>query len=185
MKHVAATIFALLILMVTNPGTGTSAGSGSSIQWYSYDQGLELAKEQNKTMMIDFTSEWCSWCHKLDEDTYSDASVIGLAEEFVPIKVDVDENDEIADKFQIEGLPTVVFASSEEVEMYRVVGYENPDGFIADMNLALQKSAGIDESSQVPDVSEPSPKSGIPGFGALMASAGMIITSLLIRRRYY
>ena len=110
--------------------------------------------------------------------------VIGLAGEFVAIKVDVDENKAIADKFQIEGLPTVVFASSGEVEIHRVVGYESSDGFIADMNLALQKSAGIDASAPAPDAVEPSPKSGIPGFGAAMTSAGMIIASLFIRRRY-
>lgn len=184
MKHAAATIFALLILMCANPGTGTTAGSGSSILWHSYDQGLELAKEQNKMMMIDFTSEWCSWCDKLDEDTYSDPSVIGLAGDFVAVKVDVDENKAIADKFQIEGLPTVVFASSGEVEIHRVVGYESSDGFKADMNLALQKSAGTDASATDADAAEPSPGSGIPGFGAAVTSAGMIIASLLIRRRY-
>ena len=36
---------------------------------------LAKSKESGKPVFIDFTTDWCGWCRKLEADTYSQASV--------------------------------------------------------------------------------------------------------------
>ena len=46
-----------------------------------------------------FYTDWCGWCKKLDEDTYTDKSVLKLSTSFVCIKVDADNNKPLGARF--------------------------------------------------------------------------------------
>ena len=52
---------------------------------------LKLAKSQHKPVMIDFYTEWCHWCKKLDSDTYSDPKVNEASQKFICVKIDAEK----------------------------------------------------------------------------------------------
>ena len=61
---------------------------------------------QNKPVLIDFYTDWCSPCKIMSpilEDLKSE-----LGDEINIVKVDVDKNLSVATKFQIKGVPTLV-----------------------------------------------------------------------------
>ena len=119
----------------------TSATS-YAIDWiYSFDNGLEQAKEQDKPIMIDFYGESCSWCDVLDKKTYTDEEVNSLAEKFICVKIDVYKNRQVTNKYKIQGLPTIVFLNSEGEEMERIVGYRGPSAFVEIMRKVLSSHA--------------------------------------------
>jgi thiol:disulfide interchange protein len=121
--------------------TPASAGSAGELAWiYNLDYGLKQAAKHGKPVMVDFYADWCGWCQKLDEDTYSDARVREKAGRFVAVKVDADRDGASLRKYGVEGFPTVLFLSPEGKEIRRVPGYAPPEAFLKEMDRALSKA---------------------------------------------
>lgn len=115
-------------------------GAISEIKWYtSFEDGLMIAKKQNKPIMIDFYTTWCHWCKQLDKTTYMNQKVIELAKDFISIKVDCEENPQIQSKFGITGFPTIIFINTAGKISNVVRGYREPDLFALEIKKALIK----------------------------------------------
>jgi thioredoxin-related protein len=115
-------------------------------QWETnYTAALEQAAKQDKMVLLDFTgSDWCGWCIKLQKDTFSKPefqkfaaeSLVLLELDFPRNKVQGDElkkqNEELAEKFGIQGFPTLVLLDPQGKEAARNVGYlqGGPEAFI-------------------------------------------------------
>jgi thioredoxin 1 len=79
-------------------------------------------------VLVDFTAVWCGPCKMLDP------IVKQLADDWAGrvrvVKVDVDENPDIAVQFQVMGVPTLMlFVKGQAVQ--RVSGYQPKDRLIA------------------------------------------------------
>jgi thiol:disulfide interchange protein DsbD len=70
---------------------------------------LTLAKREGRPVILDFWAEWCTACKELDRTAWADPSVREEASRFVPVKVDTDRYPQVAEKYGIVGMPTVVF----------------------------------------------------------------------------
>ncbi|HEY5122316.1 MAG TPA: cytochrome c biogenesis protein CcdA [Ignavibacteria bacterium] len=93
---------------------------------------------EKKPVMIDFYADWCAQCKELDQFTYNDKSVVEESKGFNNIKIDLTkENKEISDKFNIKGLPAVIFINSkgEEIKELRVTGFLKPQEFVNKIKL--------------------------------------------------
>lgn len=118
----------LFLVLVMGLGLTSCAAQGTEIEWvYSLDEGLRIARQENKPIMVDFYTDWCGWCKKLDQDTYSNPEVQELAEEFVCVKVDGDSDRSSVSRYGIRGYPTILFLDSNGEEIDRNVGYAGPD----------------------------------------------------------
>jgi thiol-disulfide isomerase/thioredoxin len=115
------------------------AGS-SSIGWKkAYAVATAEAKSSGKLIMIDFYTDWCGWCKKLDADTYPAPEVVKESESFVPIKLNAEKDADgirLAKKFGINGYPTILFLDANENLAYKVVGYESAADFAKSMTKA-------------------------------------------------
>jgi thioredoxin:protein disulfide reductase len=99
-------------------------------------------KSKNTPIMIDFYADWCAQCKELDKYTYTDKNVADLSKSFNTIKIDLTkENKSISDKYNIKGLPVVIFmnAKGEEIKELRVTGFLKPEEFIKKMKTTLDK----------------------------------------------
>ncbi len=96
---VAVTMTAILFLATAIPQAQQTDG----IKWLKYDEGVKLAAKTNKPMIIDFYTEWCGWCKKMDKTTYTDPQIIQYINKvFIPIKL----NPELKEQYNIAGGPT-------------------------------------------------------------------------------
>lgn len=116
-----------------------SAFAGEIVWENSLRRGEVVAKEENKPVMADFYTDWCGWCTKLDQDTYSNPKVQELATNFVCVKVDGDKYPADVKKYSISGYPTIVFLDSTGKEIDRNVGYAGPEEFTNLMQKVLKK----------------------------------------------
>jgi len=59
----------------------------------------------NKPLLVYFTASWCDPCKSMKRTTWNDESVKAAMEPYVPVKVDVDTNRDLADRFRIQSVP--------------------------------------------------------------------------------
>ena len=106
-------------------------------------EGFALAASEHKPIMIDFYADWCAACKELDEYTYNQPSVVNLSEQFVNIKMDFtrantgDWEKQMRDKYQIVGMPTVIFLKSDGTEIKRFMGFKKAGDVVPLMKNAL------------------------------------------------
>lgn len=71
--------------------------------------------------IVDFTATWCPPCRKMKPIFHKLASEFRGEINFVSI--DIDENPELAEKYQVQAVPTFVFLDEEGNEGNRITGY--------------------------------------------------------------
>ena len=65
-------------------------------EWYDYDQALQVSKELNKPVLIDFTGWNCPNCRKMENNVWSDPEVHKrLTNDFILLELYVDEKEEL------------------------------------------------------------------------------------------
>jgi thioredoxin-like negative regulator of GroEL len=131
---------AVLLLM-----SGPVAAGG--IRWErSFEEALKKAKASRKPILVDFWAEWCGWCHRLDKTTYVDPAVVRKAEEFVAVKVDTEGSQrdmEVALRYDVQSLPTIVFLSPEGRQIQRLNGFQGPGQFPRTLDQALEAARRV------------------------------------------
>lgn len=85
MKKTALLIGILLILGCSQ---AVEKGHKGSIDWITdLSAAKTMAKSEGKPMLIDFYADWCSWCRRMDTDTYGNLKVAELAKNSYALKL--------------------------------------------------------------------------------------------------
>ena len=124
---------------------------GQSRQGIAFEEGttaaIEAAIASGRPVMMDFSADWCVSCHELEDATFTDRRVIGVARDFRTFRVDLTrfnspDAERWRQRFGIRGLPTIVFlaAGGKEVREARVEGFLPPERFIERMQLATARA---------------------------------------------
>ena len=112
--------------------------SSMDINWLKYDEGLKLAKKENKKLMVEFTAKWCGYCKKMRATTFKEPDVVSLiGENFITASVDGESRDTInvdgwitsgrrlSRDYQIRGYPTYWFLTPDGEKIAPVRGYRS------------------------------------------------------------
>lgn len=110
----------------------SSVSEKSRVNWlHSFKEGVEIAQKEGKFLILDFYAKWCTVCKKLDEKTFSNEEVIENLKNFVLVRIDVSSRDEELKKFNVLGIPTVIFLDSKGNELERFSGFKGPEVFLS------------------------------------------------------
>lgn len=116
----------------------------TQVTWVKYDEGLEMAKETGKHIMVNFTTAWCGYCKKMKKETFSNPDVIKfLNENFICASVDGDSKNELdisgykitesnlaKAEYRVTGYPTFWFLKSNGERIGPAPGYKPTDQFM-------------------------------------------------------
>jgi len=118
------------------------AGDKSKLQWFSFEKGLAEAKKTNKKMLVDVYTDWCSWCKRMDADTYSNSTIASyLQDKYVVVKLNAESSarhsyngkqyteQELASEFGVSGYPTTLFFKPDGGAITAVPGYLDASNF--------------------------------------------------------
>jgi thioredoxin-related protein len=65
--------------------------SQQKIKWYSLEEAEMLLKDNPRPVFIDTYTDWCGWCKKLDQETFSNPVVAEiLSTKYYPVKFDAE-----------------------------------------------------------------------------------------------
>lgn len=68
----------------------------AEIVWVSLQQAEQLAKKDNKKILIDFYTDWCGFCKKMDRSTYQDEKVVAyINEHYHAVKFDGESKEDL------------------------------------------------------------------------------------------
>ena len=93
--------------------------------------------------MLDFYADWCTYCLKMEDYTFSDPRVQAALAGTTLLQADVTANDSedlaLLNHFRLFAPPAILFfgADSQERRDYRMVGFMDADDFMAHVQKAL------------------------------------------------
>ena len=94
------------------------------VPWQNYHGAMATGKAESKPILLHFTADWCKWCKKMKNETYSDFKVARyLQDNFSTGWVDTEQYRNLAKKYSVNSLPTLWFLDSDGVSLTRVDGY--------------------------------------------------------------
>jgi thiol:disulfide interchange protein len=97
------------------------------IQWQSFAQGIARGKNENKKIFVHFYADWCGACRIMEKETFTDPGVITyLNENFIPIKVNADREQQTSSIFRVRVLPDNWFISGGGEPIGHQPGYLTP-----------------------------------------------------------
>ncbi len=115
MIKLANFIFIVLLIL-----TGTAFGQST---WETdLTQAMSKGRRDGRMLMIDFRAEWCTPCKLMEAQVYTPAFLAANAGRIVPVRIDLEKQPEVARRFHVETLPTVIFTDSWGGELIRHAG---------------------------------------------------------------
>ncbi|MEF8840417.1 MAG: thioredoxin [Haloarculaceae archaeon] len=108
----------------------TEAGAGEPIHVEGRDH-LQGLVEGNDVVLVDFHADWCGPCKMLEPTV----EAIAAGTDAAVAKVDIDDHQEIAQEFQVQGVPTLyLFAGGEASQ--RWVGVQDKATLVSAIEAA-------------------------------------------------
>ena len=112
------------------------AKPSGSLSWEKTPVELAQARAQKekRPLLVDFTAAWCLPCRENDTITFTDATIGREAERFEMLRADVTEMTDEANawlsRYEILGVPTIIFYGANGREEARTVGFVEPEKFL-------------------------------------------------------
>jgi len=132
--------------------TGTTTGGEHASQHLEFRRiksvedftaALEQSTREGKPVMLDFYADWCTYCIKMEDYTFSDARVQAALGNVTLLQADVTANDvtdmALLNQFGLFAPPAILFFGADGVEQrnYRLVGYMDADDFLEHVKGAI------------------------------------------------
>jgi len=137
----------LFVLLIVGCGKQVREDNHIGIQWgNNLDSALTIASNSNKLIMIDFMAEWCPPCKEMDKKTFSNVQIIKKSNEFIPIRIDVDKQQNIAEEYNGNarkyggiGIPNILFLDKEKNVIDHIVGFHDVDQLVGIIDSIIIK----------------------------------------------
>jgi thioredoxin-related protein len=138
MKHIFTTM-TFLVWSITIFASDTTI----IFRQIAYSDLFEIAKKENKGVMLYFHFDGCGACVKMEKTAFKDKSVFDYYNtNFVNFEINTikGEGIEINKKYNIQLHPTFIYFDNSGNELHRLVGVFSPEDFLTQANNALRSN---------------------------------------------
>ncbi len=90
MRKLVLTLFALTF------AAGYTLAQNAAVKWHTIEEAEQLSKLSFKPIFIDTYTDWCGWCKKMDQETFTNPVIADiLNNNFYPVKFNAEGKEEI------------------------------------------------------------------------------------------
>ncbi|WP_058366207.1 DUF255 domain-containing protein [Haloparvum sedimenti] len=99
------------------------------VEWREWGpEAFAAAAETDRPVLLSLTATWCADCHEMDAKTYAEPRIAANVNDgFVPVRVDVDRNPRVRERYNMGGFPSTVFLAPDGT-LLTGAGYLDPEG---------------------------------------------------------
>jgi thiol:disulfide interchange protein len=96
------------------PSANGESWNATQIRWEPLQPGLEHAKREHKPVMLVVYTDWCPHCKNFSQ-VFGDPRVVALADRYVMIRVNQDQDDALSSRYSPDGtyIPRTLFLTPE------------------------------------------------------------------------
>ncbi|NIJ55971.1 thioredoxin family protein [Dyadobacter arcticus] len=130
---VVALTFAIAEAKDGNKKEDTAAEKGIKFTEASWASILKKAKQENKIIFFDAYTTWCGPCKLLQKNVFTRKDVAEVFnKKFINVKFDMEsgEGPALAEKYPLEGYPTLFFIDGDGKIVQQLIGYQTPEKLI-------------------------------------------------------
>src|SRR5262245_36807490 len=151
LSKTATLLVALAQMFVLAPGVVQAA----PIAWKcDYREALEESASRRLPVLVVIGARWFRHCRKMQAETFCNPAVAArIADHFVPLLIDADQQGELVEKLKVSAFPTVLIISPEWMIVGRYSGFQSATQLNA--RLASCQAAPIRRSSYRPAPPQP------------------------------
>jgi len=123
--------------------------SESEIDWLCYSEEVfDIAKTQEKLVLLEVGANWCHWCHVMDDSTYSNKEVQEYLEEnFVLSREDQDSRPDLYSAYKPWGWPAIIIQDANGNDLLRLRGYQERNKFLNSLKKVVANPIIIKDES--------------------------------------
>ena len=125
-------LFVSVLILSLIVGSGYSFVKSKSESSITYEEALEISKQNGKYILIDFSAVWCANCFELKEKVFESEELKNIIENnLIFIEVDVNKRKDIAKEFDIKWLPWIIIIDKDKNILYTKNSFSSFDNKIA------------------------------------------------------
>jgi len=102
---------------------------------------FEMAKKEQRTVMVLVEGENCRWCKKMKHRTLGDENVQKKLKLYITVKVMRENEDDVKDLPIIHGVPSIFFMTPQKDVIESVIGYFNVEDFLSYISDVEKKTS--------------------------------------------
>ena len=93
----------------------TSIRVGNTVAWLPWTHAaFQRARDEQKPVLLSLHVPWSAACREMDRESYADPAIVDeINRWFIPIRVDADRRPDIAERYELGGLPTTAFLNED------------------------------------------------------------------------
>lgn len=98
------TIFVLFFMITgmanaqhgSSDSTVAKVSNSAEINWMSFEEAWAKNKVEPRRMMIDFWTDWCGWCKRMDATTFKDSLIVDYVNKnFYAVSFDAEQKEDV------------------------------------------------------------------------------------------
>jgi len=106
------------------------ARAASPLAWSTHTNAIYGIAGSKQPVLVFFTADWCTYCKLMERTTLTNDAVKQVVTNMTHIVVDIDEHQDLAQKFGIDGVPTFLVLSDTGTEVRRSSGFQPAPDFL-------------------------------------------------------
>lgn len=96
----------------------------------TYTEAMEMSQNTGKPIFLYFGAKWCGYCQKMKREVLADNLVNNSLKNFIILKIDIDKDPDLAQKYKVKTIPHYLIVDKQEVIIKENVGYNSKNEFL-------------------------------------------------------